>query len=589
MAELAWSWRWTLAAPPAKLWPAVSDTDSFNRSLGLAPVASRPLAETGRAPQREVRMRHLGREIVWSEEPFEFEEPRRFSFVRRYRTGPVAEMRGALELEANGGGTDLTYTVRARPRSALLVPAIRFEIGVRARRSFDRAFRRIERAVAGDKPPYRDQPALGEDLRPKLAQALPGPAAPLLDFLTSASELELWKIRPFRVARQVGLERDRGLHACLEATRAGILDAVWTIVCPHCRGTTAESEDLSGLQFDARCESCSVDFRSDFDRLTELTFRLAPRWKKLDVGDYCVGGPGRTPHVAVQLLLDRGEKQSRRLELAPGTYRLRASVATRALPLRAAGDGAPEASISVGSLDADSEALVLGSASVVHFVNDSREEALVQIERTAWADDACSAAYVSTFQEYRDLFGADVLAPGVSVQIGTMAILFTDLKDSTALYGRVGDAPAFGLVRTHFDLLREVVRRQRGAVVKTIGDAVMAAFLDSADALEAALDMHRSIARLQAPDGLPVVLKIGMHAGPCFAVTMNGILDYFGTTVNLAARIQGLSTGGDVVLERDLASKAGIRERVSGLRREEFEAEMKGFAARRSFARIFPF
>ena len=87
------------------------------------------------------------------------------------------------------------------------------------------------------------------------------------------------------------------------------------------------------------------------------------------------------------------------------------------------------------------------------------------------------------------------------------------------------------------------MRDHDGAVVKTIGDAVMASFGDPADAVKAALAMQ---ARDRCDHEL--VLKLGIHVGPSVVVTLNDRLDYFGSTVNMAARLQGQSQGGDIVL-----------------------------------------
>ncbi|MFL5159484.1 MAG: adenylate/guanylate cyclase domain-containing protein [Microvirga sp.] len=81
-------------------------------------------------------------------------------------------------------------------------------------------------------------------------------------------------------------------------------------------------------------------------------------------------------------------------------------------------------------------------------------------------------------------------------------MLFTDLKGSTDLYDRIGDLNALSLVQQHFERLRDVTVRHGGAIIKTIGDAVMAAFVEPADAVRAALamlqDMERSMAACRA-------------------------------------------------------------------------------------------
>jgi class 3 adenylate cyclase len=140
-------------------------------------------------------------------------------------------------------------------------------------------------------------------------------------------------------------------------------------------------------------------------------------------------------------------------------------------------------------------------------------------------------------QTFRDIYRTDTLDVDQGLKITSLTFLFTDLKGSTALYDRVGDLVAYDLVREHFRVLNEIVAGQGGAVVKTIGDAVMATFPSPDRALAAALRMRESVRNLKKD----LLIKIGIHEGPCLAVTLNDRLDYFGQTVNIAARVQGLA------------------------------------------------
>jgi class 3 adenylate cyclase len=84
-------------------------------------------------------------------------------------------------------------------------------------------------------------------------------------------------------------------------------------------------------------------------------------------------------------------------------------------------------------------------------------------------------------------------------------------------------------------------------VVKTIGDAVMATFIKPEHALSAGLRMRSAMTKLNAERGTEdLVVKIGIHEGPCLAVMLNDRQDYFGQTVNIAARVQSLSTAQEI-------------------------------------------
>ena len=157
--------------------------------------------------------------------------------------------------------------------------------------------------------------------------------------------------------------------------------------------------------------------------------------------------------------------------------------------------------------------------------------------------------------------------------------MFTDLKGSTALYERIGDAAAYHLVRDHFAFLAEQVRQHNGAIVKTIGDAVMAAFADPIDAVKAALAIQGRVASFNAEHAgqRDIAIKLGLHKGPCIAVTLNERLDYFGGTVNMAARLQGRSEGGDIIISSALMVEPEVKALLAGKRFVEERAAIKGF------------
>jgi class 3 adenylate cyclase len=154
----------------------------------------------------------------------------------------------------------------------------------------------------------------------------------------------------------------------------------------------------------------------------------------------------------------------------------------------------------------------------------------------------------------------------------------------------VGDSPAYALVRDHFAVLRKAIDEHGGALVKTIGDAVMAVFSAGAGGVAVAVAMQRGVAALNQahPERPRLCLKVGMHRGPCVAITANGVLDYFGTSVNLAARAQGVSDGDDIVITADLMAECAGEAVVAreGLAAEPFTTELKGFDVPLSLYRL---
>src|SRR6185503_17183727 len=334
------------------------------------------------------------------------------------------------------------------------------------------------------------------------------------------------------------------LGLCLCATRASVLDLQWNLMCPLCRGGSAMTS-LNEVDPKVHCAGCNIDFSVNFEQSVELTFRPSGSIRKVDVELYCIGGPQVTPHVMAQQLLARAEKREIEVSLEDGRYRVRTMCIPGWQQLRAVEHDTDNKTIRATTEGWTSEELSIRRRTNLQFENATGEEQLFILERTAWNDEAATAAEVTALQVFRDLFATEALRPGEQISVGTLTVLFTDLKNSTRMYREIGDATAFGHVMNHFDVLKEVIAEHDGALVKTIGDAVMAVFRQPSSALKAMLHAQQ---RLADPNtGQPLTLKAGVHVGPCIAVTLNDRLDYFGSTVNLAARLEGQSTGEDIV------------------------------------------
>jgi len=190
-------------------------------------------------------------------------------------------------------------------------------------------------------------------------------------------------------------------------------------------------------------------------------------------------------------------------------------------------------------------ACVKASELALELQNHLGRDVLVRVEVSEWPDTIVTAADVTAMQEFRDLFSSEILASGLELSIQSMTVLFTDLVGSTAMYSESGDAPAFRIVNDHFEQMREIITHYDGAIVKTIGDAVMAVFRDSGNCLEAALRLPDAVGMVECATG-KLQLRVGFHTGPCIAMRANERLDYFGTTVNLASRLEHAAAGGQV-------------------------------------------
>ncbi len=589
--EFHYRWEYDLKASPENLWPFVSDTNRFNRDTNVPALE----IQTGRQRLRNARRRAalsiFGMPLQWEEQPFEWVRPTRFGVSRAYSKGPIDELRALAVLQAKpDGGTRFVYEVWARPKSVLGFVVIPWQIRFSASRKFLNAFQKYDELAQG-RPAAATEPALAPTLDDAVNRRLAAAAGKLksdagdpdvvdrlVNFVQQADDFALARIKPYQLADEWEVSRRSVLEACLRATRVGILDLQWDLLCPLCRGSQGGGGSLADLDTSAHCDTCRIDFTVNFDRFVELTFRPNDSIRRLDVKDYCMGSPQRTPHVVAQQLLPPNTERVLDLPLEIGNYRMRALELSGELPVRVSTEAASSGVIAVSERGWASNDLVIAPQSSVTLKNETEAEQLFILERLAWSDQAATAAEVTALQIFRDLFSSEAIRRGEQFSVGTLTVLFTDLKSSTQLYREIGDATAFGRVMNHFDVLKKLIAEQDGALVKTIGDAVMAVFRRPASALEAMLSAQEMLAS-PAEGVAPLTLKAGIHSGPCIAVTLNDRLDYFGSTVNLAARLESLSTGNDVIISRALYDDPEVRELLEseGFSATPFQHELKGF------------
>jgi len=581
------------ASPPEALWPILADTDRFNRAVGLSRIAVQPIEGVG-AARFLIATTLAGFRVEYEERPAEFVENEKFKFLRVLRRGPVRSIETQFELRPRGTGTDVAMSLRIASRWRLFAPIARFN-GWRTLRTFAREVRRIDSQAKSAGPievaaAPADPSAFGraaEALRGSVPQEIRPLAEELIEHVRAAPDAAVSRIRPFELADFWLVPRLQVLALCLRAVVAGLLELSWDLVCPSCRTAAERIPSLPELGERGHCQLCDLSFGLELDKAVEATFRPARPIRDVDDGPYCISGPARTPHVVVQALLPAGSREA--LPVPRKTGRLRLFLRGGATAHVEVRDGAPAVANTEAGDHFAPAALSVRPGGTIEVRSALATDSHVKLERSEWIERAATAAVVSTLPDFRRLFSGEVLAPGLALKVGRMALLFSDLSASTALYARAGDAPAFRLVRDSFEVLRAAIEQNGGTLVKTIGDAIMAAFASEEAAVRAAVAMQRAfpefIRRYQYAE--EVDLKLGIYPGPCFAVTANGVLDYFGQTVNVAARLQAQAGPGDLVLPEDLAEAAAAGGWLGdSLVAERYQATLKGVDGPIGVARV---
>jgi len=416
-----------------------------------------------------------------------------------------------------------------------------------------------------------------QNLFAALRQSADGAATDAIERLVrEGSDRDLNRINVPDLAARTGLDEQRLIGAFLHATRLGLFDLSWNVLCPGCGGVLDASATLKTVeQEEYDCALCAAGYEPTLDEMVEVTFTVSPRVRRiaahdphtLPIWEYCrqvlwssgVDLPDDYDQLIEEITIDSlelpaGEKAILSLQL-PAEFLIVFDPVThathfldvkgeptrerQALTLLFDKVKAPTGKMELRpgplriSLENRSDARVLPA---VWIAGDKLHELLGRRK------PFLTAKRLLTNQTFRDIHRANTLDVDQRLKITSLTFLFTDLKGSTELYERVGDLAAFDLVRAHFRVLDEIVAAQAGAVVKTIGDAVMATFPTPDRAVAAALDMRDAMRRLnEQRGGEDLLLKIGIHEGPCLAVSLNDRQDYFGQTVNIAARVQNLA------------------------------------------------
>ena len=441
----------------------------------------------------------------------------------------------------------------------------------------------------------------------------PAVADAIARLIANGEDFELNRINALDFSNHNSLDEEKVISGFLHASRLGLFDLSWNVLCPGCGGVLGAHDTLKSLRpDDYHCGLCACGYEPSVDEQVEVAFTVSPKIRRVAAHE-----PNTLPfweyyrqvfwssgidldkdnfssmkdEVTLETLeLPPGEKAVMSLQLPPQFIIVFEPVTHSAQFIDVQGEPTKErqqlslvynkahpptgsTTLRPGplrlSLDNQSGLRVLPGI----FVAGDKLHELLGKRRPF-----LTAKRMLSNQTFRDVFKADNLNVDQRLKITSLTFLFTDLKGSTALYERVGDLAAFDLVRAHFRALLDIIASEKGAVVKTIGDAVMATFIRPENALMAGLKMRAAMGELNKQRGSKdLVVKIGIHEGPCLAVMLNERHDYFGQTVNIAARVQSLSTSQEIHITAPVIESPGV---VTILEKEEIRPIQKHAALR---------
>lgn len=417
------------------------------------------------------------------------------------------------------------------------------------------------------------------------------------DALRASSGWDLHRQNPFELAARWSMDPGVAVDLLVHGVRVGLFDLVWSTVCVFCGAVEYTFDSIDRVPRESfRCTRCDVDISSWLDERVEVSFSLHPSVGDLEIDPFA------------DLASYERYYTSRSVEHARNTRDFMARVQRGHLFLPAAGTGELELFLPAGGslrlFSWDRHAEVYLTAEVG---SPSRSEVEVELLAAAFAPAVLGASPgrvrvrvtnrapvpagvialdgdVELFRHeietrraqlapyltghmllcndsFRSLFRVQTLDEELALNVRHVTVLFTDLARSTQLYESAGDFAAYSLVRAHFRELHEATAGHGGALVKTMGDAIMAVHTRPVDAVRAALEMLLRIEELNGRldgEGRALGLRIGVHAGPAIVVHAEGRLDYFGQAVNIAARVQALAEAGTLCMTADVRDGPGV-------------------------------
>ncbi len=420
--------------------------------------------------------------------------------------------------------------------------------------------------------------------------------------ITVLDDWDLSRVNPLAFGARHGFPAEVVVELFIHSLHAGLFDIHWRLVCVFCGAVEYVYDTIDRIPRNSfHCTSCDDDIDVALDDRVEVTFSLCPSIRTLSIDPFKDLGSYRAYFISSDIVhspifaeylrtaslgeavLAAGESRDFELALDHGqsaravSYDRHAGAFVRA---DAKGARGPNVELLVGPMGiAPAEIVVRPGKCSIRVTNGLPEPTGVFLldgdvgryqcfvtENRSTHTAYFTAQMLLSHQTFRRLFRVQCTDPDLALNIRSQTVLFTDLKGSTELYDRIGDVEAYRIVREHFRELTAVTAAHSGAVVKTIGDAVMATFSKALGATAAALEMQTRVAALNrelSSRGVELGLRIGIHVGPVLIVNGDDRLDYFGQTVNIASRVQSLAAAGEICLTRAMLDAPGVADLVA--------------------------
>ncbi len=229
------------------------------------------------------------------------------------------------------------------------------------------------------------------------------------NFVENGEPAELAAINPNRLALKIKEDNLKTLKAFLYLTKAGVFDMEWAVHCPHCNGTQQLAPSLAGIQHEGRCGACVTTFEAEFDKHTEIRFKINPsicETGNLHPFDVNFFSHETEPGITIQI--EPHMVHFLELDVNPGIYVL-ANQEEKKLQIFRVADEKTNKTQKIEVLYSETTPSFTNnlldkpgtlSLTIKNETNVEQEFLFSKLKEPDWT----SAALVSTLQEFRDLF-----------------------------------------------------------------------------------------------------------------------------------------------------------------------------------------
>lgn len=551
-------WHFEVNSTPTELWPSLSDTNQFFKDLGHYPIHEILLKRDLPKNHLQIACDPLHRLDAWIEEPFQWEAPYGYSVKRHYQNGHFKELTFSVELTRLGNETHIAITHAGTAKNKISLLRIKLMFSNKYKRKLRKTLFSYDQDSKIKNPEKSDSVRNRfnnrkhrENLIQKLSLESRKPVASkkLIMYLKTSDEQKLKAIHPADIASALTIQLHEAIELLLKAASLEILIFNWNLVCPDCKNHVQSVSHLFKITGHLYCNSCETTFKPDFNKTIQLVFQPHPLVRKLSNKNYCLGSPANRSHIVMRQYIRPGKKQFLKVRLSPGKYRLFTDRYEGTILIDVKENGPVNNILRIKKGNPAGQKISLSASPNLILHNQTGRRVMVSLEKADWIRPVV-ASEITSLQTFRNHFPNELIRDEEKFHSSDLTVMFTDLFNSSQMYSTEGDESAIKQVMDHFEILRRAVDKERGAIVKTIGDSIMAVFRSPLHALRAFLNAQEEIKK-QTKTG-KIKLKAGIHTGDCIAVTLNNRIDYFGKTVNISARLVEQAYENELVVSNDV-------------------------------------